>query len=334
MAFSRNHAFVSAIADGADATLVRPSNWNAGHSLSGAVSGGIPYFDSTTSEATSALLAANQPMLGGGAGAPPSTLANGNAGQFLKSNGTTLVPTWATPTVTVGDTATNFTAGSIPYIAAGPVWAQDNASFSYTPTLLNSGPGLQVGSGNGALSGATIGHASDVTTGAFAIHSTSVTRSAGNYAIAGHSSFTELNAPSGGTIYIGVNGAASQTITAAANVMNFAPQPASAGAVSLGIAAKGFSKLYLDYTDTATVGNVTINKASGTVNLGAGGTSLVLTNSFATAASKVYLNADGAPGNIVAVQLYGVPAAGNITINAIPAVTNQTAINFLIINSD
>lgn len=75
-AFSRTHAFVSAIADGTDATLVRPSNWNAAHSLSGAVSGGIPFFDSTTTENTSALLVANQLMLGGGAATAPATLGS------------------------------------------------------------------------------------------------------------------------------------------------------------------------------------------------------------------------------------------------------------------
>ena len=37
MAITVTHPFVSAIADGADATVVRPSNWNATHSLSGTV---------------------------------------------------------------------------------------------------------------------------------------------------------------------------------------------------------------------------------------------------------------------------------------------------------
>jgi hypothetical protein len=37
MAVTVTHPFVSAIADGADATVVRPSNWNATHSLSGTV---------------------------------------------------------------------------------------------------------------------------------------------------------------------------------------------------------------------------------------------------------------------------------------------------------
>ena len=35
MAVTVTHPFVSAILDGADATLVRPSNWNATHSISG-----------------------------------------------------------------------------------------------------------------------------------------------------------------------------------------------------------------------------------------------------------------------------------------------------------
>ena len=37
MAVTVTHPFVSAIGDGADTTLVRPSNWNATHSISGTV---------------------------------------------------------------------------------------------------------------------------------------------------------------------------------------------------------------------------------------------------------------------------------------------------------
>lgn len=44
--------------------------------VSGATSGGIPYFDSTTSEACSALLASGGVVLGGGAGGAPNTSAN------------------------------------------------------------------------------------------------------------------------------------------------------------------------------------------------------------------------------------------------------------------
>ena len=44
--------------------------------VTGGVSGGIPYFNSTTQESASALLAANGIVVGGGAGAAPSTSAN------------------------------------------------------------------------------------------------------------------------------------------------------------------------------------------------------------------------------------------------------------------
>ena len=37
MALSLTHTFVSTVADGADATLVRPGNWNATHTISGAL---------------------------------------------------------------------------------------------------------------------------------------------------------------------------------------------------------------------------------------------------------------------------------------------------------
>ena len=43
--------------------------------VAGATSGGIPYFDSATSEASSALLASGGVVLGGGAGAAPYTVA-------------------------------------------------------------------------------------------------------------------------------------------------------------------------------------------------------------------------------------------------------------------
>lgn len=102
----------------------------------------------------------------------------------------------------------------------------------------------------------------------------------------------------------------------------------------LGNSANPWARIYLDYTNTATVGDVTINKAAGRVNLAAAGTSLTLTNSTVTAKSHCFLNADGAPGNVVAVQLYAVPSAGSLTVNAVPAVTNQTAIDFFCVNAD
>src|ERR1035437_6034837 len=56
-------------------------------------SGGIPYFSSTSQLASSALLAASQLVIGGGAGTAPSTLAIGSTGQVLTVVGG--IPAWA-----------------------------------------------------------------------------------------------------------------------------------------------------------------------------------------------------------------------------------------------
>lgn len=86
MAITVTHPFVSAIADGTDTTVVRPSNWNATHSLAGTVdvanggtglssgtSGGVLAFTATGTIASSAALAASALVIGGGAGVAPST---------------------------------------------------------------------------------------------------------------------------------------------------------------------------------------------------------------------------------------------------------------------
>lgn len=107
----------------------------------------------------------------------------------------------------------------------------------------------------------------------------------------------------------------------------------SAGFI-LGAANTGFGKLYLDFTNTGTVGNVTISKPSGRVNLAAAGTTLTLTNTLITANSHVFLQVSSAPGNAVAVSCVPVPAAGSAVITCTPAVTNQVSIDFLVVNAD
>mgnify|MGYP001588215698 CR=1 FL=1 len=100
---------------------------------------------------------------------------------------------------------------------------------------------------------------------------------------------------------------------------------------TLGAAAVGFKALYLAYTNTATVGAVTINKASGRVNIAASGTSVVVTNSLVTAASHVFVVAS--TNDATARVTNVVPAAGSFTINTV-AVTAETSFNFVVINAD
>ena len=100
---------------------------------------------------------------------------------------------------------------------------------------------------------------------------------------------------------------------------------------TLGKSAKGYKGLYLGYTNTATVGAVTINKASGRVNIAAAGTAVVVTNSLVTAASHVMVVAstNDATARVTSV----VPAAGSFTINT-AACTAQTSFDFVVFNAD
>jgi hypothetical protein len=122
--------------------------------------------------------------------------------------------------------------------------------------------------------------------------------------------------------------------TAGAIAFGAALVPTATGTIDLGSASNGWKRLYMDFTNTGTVGNVTINKPAGRVNLAAAGTTLTLTNSLITAASKVLLQFASAPGNAVGVDLIAVPAAGSCAISVVPAVTSQTAIDFVVINAD
>ena len=107
--------------------------------------------------------------------------------------------------------------------------------------------------------------------------------------------------------------------------------PSANGVPTLGKAAIGYKQLYLDYTNTATVGAVTINKAAGRVNIAAAGTSVVVTNSLVTANSHVMavMSTADATGRVISV----VPAAGSFTINTV-AVTAQASFDFFIVSSD
>lgn len=103
------------------------TNWNAGFGILGAISGGIPYFDSTTSEATSALLGASAIVMGGGVGAAPFT----DITNFVRTASGSL---GGGPTLQFGSGATT---------SVGWVWGSAASTFSgmwvngVTPSLTN-----------------------------------------------------------------------------------------------------------------------------------------------------------------------------------------------------
>ena len=113
-------------------------------------SGGIPYFSSGTTWASSAALAANQIVLGGGAGTTPATLGStGSTGQVLRAGAG--APTWSTATYP----ATATSAGTI-LRSDGTNWAVSQTTY---PDLVSSGNVLIATAGNTVGSVGTTGTA-------------------------------------------------------------------------------------------------------------------------------------------------------------------------------
>ena len=143
MAVTVTHPFVSAIADGADATLVRPSNWNATHSISGTVdivNGG------TNATAT--------PIAGAvsyGTGTAYGFTAAGTSGQVLTSSGSG-TPTWATVSGSGTVTSVAATVPAFLSIAGSPITGAGTLAFTLSGAalpVLNGGTGVTTSTGTG-----------------------------------------------------------------------------------------------------------------------------------------------------------------------------------------
>ena len=169
--------------------------WNAVHTnaITGAVNGGIPYFDSTTTEATSALLAQYSPILGGGAGAAPYT----DAGFTATGTGATFVATLNGLTVTAAPTFSALTSGRIPFAGtAGLMGDSANLTFNNTGSV-TSGPVLQIGSGSTTSKGFVFGTTASNQSG---IWNTGITPSATNYVFAVSANSPVLGIPTTGDV--------------------------------------------------------------------------------------------------------------------------------------
>ncbi len=109
-------------------------------------------------------------------------------------------------------------------------------------------------------------------------------------------------------------------------------RPTKAGSLDLGTASTGFKRLYVDYTNTVTVGAVQINKAAGRVNIAGGGNAVTVTNSLVTAASHVF--AQAATNDAICSVKNVVAAAGSFIINTTANCAAQTSFDFFVVNAD
>lgn len=154
-----NGLITSSTKDEANNAIVRVSGGGTG--LTSGTSGGIPYYNSTSTMTPSALLASNALMVGGGAGAAPSTVTTGtgiltalaanvgSAGAPVTFNGALGTPSSGTATNLTG-TASGLTSGTVTTNAnlTGDVTSVGNATtLTNAPVIAKVLTGYTSGAG-------------------------------------------------------------------------------------------------------------------------------------------------------------------------------------------
>jgi hypothetical protein len=183
---------------------------NGGTGIASGTSGGVPYFSAGTTIASSGALTVDQLIIGGGAGAAPSTLAAGSQYEVLRMGATTpgygsidlsqsaLVGSSILPTANGGSNKPTWSANSVVFAASTSAFGEDNTNFAFDDTA------NQLTIANVSLTGALHGDiVADVTAGAnqtIATPTKSVVRSTG--AVTSIAGFT---APSNEQFFVWVN---------------------------------------------------------------------------------------------------------------------------------
>lgn len=251
-----------------------------------------------------------------------------SVGQNLAGNGTAAAPSYSFGAAP--GTGITGNGSSLTFILSGVPYASLNSSNLNVPALAvgYSGTFLYGDAAN------TLAQRNGTAAQAFNVYNTFT--DAANYERGVFDWISNPNILTIGTISAGTGGGRPvRFVVANSSVFDIGTtviQPVFNGAVALGAGNLGWKKLYLDYTNTVTVGAVTINKAAGRVNIAAAGTSIVVTNSFVTAASKVFAQVSQADGTAYIKNV--VPAAGSFTINLGAAATAQTSVDFFVVNAD
>lgn len=109
--------------------------------------------------------------------------------------------------------------------------------------------------------------------------------------------------------------------------------PLTSIGAKLGKGGFGWSQFALDYYLSLVAGAVTINKPSGTANIAAGASSVVVTNSLVTANSLVLAVLQFVDGTLTFIKAV-VPAAGSFTITGNANATAQTKVAWFVISTD